>query len=77
MSAPRETLGVIEHTDWRCERCGKSGRIDYVRGAGVYEVLHILEDAHSEADTENVCKGDIAKIRLTPVPVAPPEGGET
>jgi RNase P subunit RPR2 len=56
----------LDYTNWTCERCGNAGRIQYRVGAGVYEVLHILEDAHNEADTKHACKGDVAKIRVSP-----------
>jgi hypothetical protein len=59
---------VLGHIDWRCGRCEKSGRIQYVNGAREYEVLHILEDAHNEASPE--CQGDLRQMRVTPAPEA-------
>lgn len=55
----------LDATDWRCEACGQSGRIEYVKGASVYEVLHILEDAHRDANAPSTC-AQIGKIRVTP-----------
>lgn len=41
--------------DWRCEKCGYQGVVNFAPADGVYEVRDRIEDAHAR------CSGSCAK----------------
>lgn len=58
---------LMHKTGWKCERCLNAGTVEYVVGSGVYEVLHLIEDAHAE-ESAGFCRVDTGKMRVWEIP---------
>jgi len=52
-----------ERTAWKCERCGLAGTVQYEKHAGVYEVVHLVEDAHN-AESRGICSLELNSVRV-------------
>lgn len=49
---------------WWCERCGRSGIIEYAEDAGVWEVFQKIRDAHN-AKVGSGCSFDRYAVRVS------------
>lgn len=46
---------------WECEKCKKTGEVDYKKGDDVIAVVHLIEDSHK--NTSPQCTQPISKIK--------------
>lgn len=52
-------------TQWRCVSCGKSGAVRHAKDASVYDVLHLLGNAHHRKDAECSALRGLRYVRVT------------
>lgn len=61
----REVVTVAEgRTHWKCETCGWEGTVTYPEGAGVYEVIDLIKEAHANDDHQEFDLGVITVKEL-------------
>lgn len=51
---------------WVCEKCKKAGEVRYAKGAGVYEVIYLIEDDHTRVSPE--CEFSYSSVRIDGYP---------
>lgn len=53
-------------TFWMCEECRQAGTVEHDEQAGIFQVLHLIEDRHHEISP--ICENGLFQLQTMNVP---------